>query len=245
MWHVKFRLCLTCRLVVGSMVGCRGTSVSRAAAWKPVRRGCKSRPRHHHRTSSDLSKSKSFNSYESFRDITICHIYDLCHLILPIHEARCNSRSRTQRRVDTAEIVPHKIQSQRVLVILELLGKRIRVPGKPLHAHPHREVVTLNMSSRGALHIREPAYSTPAALRFLCVRLPVPEPASNRSHVRSMSIRDNLSRPFNSPFKITDEQIRCVLTTISDVPRDDQFAVSINSNPRPHSACITRRIQRA
>ena len=53
--------------------------------------------------------------------------------------------------MNPAKIVIHEIERQRVLVILQLLGKSIRQSREPSHQHAHREVLPLNVAGRNVL----------------------------------------------------------------------------------------------
>lgn len=46
--------------------------------------------------------------------------------------------------MDAAEVVVKEVQRDRVDVVLELLGVGIGLTRKPLHGHPHGEVLALH-----------------------------------------------------------------------------------------------------
>ena len=50
----------------------------------------------------------------------------------------------SQRLMDSPEVVVHEVECHGMFQVLNLLGKRVREPGKAPHTHPHREVLALN-----------------------------------------------------------------------------------------------------
>lgn len=59
------------------------------------------------------------------------------------YDKYCIGRSHPQCLVNAGKIVIHKVEGQRVFVILHLLGKGVGQAGKPSHAHTHGEVLPL------------------------------------------------------------------------------------------------------
>jgi hypothetical protein len=51
-----------------------------------------------------------------------------------------------ERLMDKAEGVVHEVQRDRVHQVLDLLGKCVRQADVPPHAHPHCEILALNMA---------------------------------------------------------------------------------------------------
>jgi hypothetical protein len=47
--------------------------------------------------------------------------------------------------MDTAEIIKHEVERQRVAVILQLLAERICLAREPAHSHPHIEVLPFDV----------------------------------------------------------------------------------------------------
>lgn len=46
------------------------------------------------------------------------------------------------------QFVVHEVQRDRVGVVRDFLAEGVRQPGKPPHAHPHREVLPLDKAGR-------------------------------------------------------------------------------------------------
>ena len=58
-----------------------------------------------------------------------------------------------QRLVDADKIVPEGVQRDHVLVVLQLLAESVGEPGKPSHAHAHRQVRPLRVARADMLRV--------------------------------------------------------------------------------------------
>src|SRR5260370_41102071 len=79
--------------------------------------------------------------------------------------------------MNPAEIVVHEMERDSSLVILNLFGEGIRQAGESAHAHPHGQVLTLNVAGGDMLGDRVAANyrrTTSYALRSAVVRLALP-----------------------------------------------------------------------
>ena len=55
--------------------------------------------------------------------------------------------------MDSAEIVEHEVEHQRVNVVVELLRESVGQPGGPAHAHAHGEVLALDIGRGNVRHV--------------------------------------------------------------------------------------------
>ena len=61
-----------------------------------------------------------------------------------VRYARRHRWRDAQRLMDAGEVVEHVVQSDRMLMVLELLGEAVGQPGEPAHSHPHGQVLTVH-----------------------------------------------------------------------------------------------------
>jgi hypothetical protein len=74
-----------------------------------------------------------------------------------IGKASFHRRGNAQRLVNPAEVVVREMERHGVGEVLDFLGERIGKARKPAHAHPHREVLALDVGRRNVFLLGFPA----------------------------------------------------------------------------------------
>src|SRR5260370_5680382 len=167
-----------------------------------------------------------------------------------------HSRSNAQGLMYSAEVVIHEVQRQRVLVILNLLGERIREPGETSHVHPHGEVLPLNVTSRNVIPVGIPddgrcnsadtLRGTVARfwpLRFVAVQLDQhrvvnlrPKSYLNGGQISSVAVCSQLNAVGDTRSQIVHEVLRVPRIASANAPARNNLGVSAESRPRPDIA---------
>ena len=74
-----------------------------------------------------------------------CQVLDAPQLF---RDACMHCRRNAQRRVDSHEVVEHKMKRNRMRMVLNFLREGICQSGKPTHVHSHSQVLTFNVTGR-------------------------------------------------------------------------------------------------
>lgn len=82
------------------------------------------------------------------------HFRHVRHFPKLVTDAGCHRGRDAERLVDTAEIVVHEIDRQRVTVVFHFLGKCIGEPREPAKAHADIQVHALGVRRADLGHIR-------------------------------------------------------------------------------------------
>src|ERR1035437_3028522 len=70
---------------------------------------------------------------------------DLAQLPDVVRDARFHGRGDPESLVNPAEVVVHEVERDGRFEVLDLLREGVREPREPPHAHPHREVLELDV----------------------------------------------------------------------------------------------------
>ena len=71
-----------------------------------------------------------------------------------IREVCFHRRSDTQRSVNSTEIIPCEMQADSGFQMRQLFAESIREPRETAQLHSHRQVLTLNKTSRNVIRVR-------------------------------------------------------------------------------------------
>jgi hypothetical protein len=162
--------------------------------------------------------------------------------------------------VSTHKIVVHIMQADRVSVVFDTLGKCIRQPSEPPHAHPHSEVLAFDVARRNVLRVRVAGAAerlgsldlrgaiAACRMRDLAIELDQLGIIDIRAkagldcfQIGAMPICRDLDAPSESAGQITHKaDCRCA-APIANEPRWNQLRIGTHRNPRPNVASSLRR----
>jgi hypothetical protein len=163
--------------------------------------------------------------------------------------------------MNASEIVVHVMQRNRISVVLDFFRKSVCQSGEPTHAHPHREVLTLDVARRDVLRVR--LARTAECLRSLDLRWAVPagrmgnfaieldqlgiidigaKPGLNRFEIGAMPVASDLGAIRQPLREITNELYRCRAAPIPNAPGRHKFRIGADRNPCPNVASRLRRL---
>ena len=166
-----------------------------------------------------------------------------------------HSWRHTEGLMNTAKIVVHEIQGQRVLMRFSTFFENPLVRrSKAAHRHPHCQILTLNIAGRNVLLVGLPndwgshcsnalrgAIARIFTLRFVPVQFDQhsvinfsPERQFHSSQIDSQSIRGQLDAVGQPSGQVVHEVLGIPSIARAHAPAGNQFSVRTNCGPRPH-----------
>ncbi len=159
--------------------------------------------------------------------------------------------------MNPAEVVMHEVESNRVLVIFDLLGKGVRKAGESANTHTHRAILAFHKAG-GDVRVCGFARN----LRFACThalsgtvarfwafaeRLAVnlhklrvvdlaAESVFHGHEVGSMTVRGQLNAGGEPASKVMHEVAGRGCIALADVPARNQFGIAIDGRPSPNAS---------
>ncbi len=146
------------------------------------------------------------------------------------------------------------MKCDRVHVILDLLTEPVREAREPLHAHPHGEVLPLDVGRAHVLRVRMPAdgfHVDPEARRGTVGALGIAGPVDLVQHgvvdagaegalhsfqVDAIPVRGQLDAGGQPVGQVVHERVGRAEVAATDEPRRDKLRVGIKRDPGPHVA---------
>ena len=160
--------------------------------------------------------------------------------------------------MDADEVVMHGVDRDGVLVVLNLLRKRIGKPGEPARAHPQCQVRPLRVAGADVLRVGaafhaglDGALAVARAVAACAGRVAIDFDkhgvvdirAKGLLHsfkVRLVAVAAELHPVGQAQRQVGDEQLRRLGVARADVERGDQLGVGVDRHPRPGVAGIVR-----
>jgi len=174
-----------------------------------------------------------------------------------IGDASGHRRRDSQALMDADEVVVHVMDRERRDMALDLFAKAVRQSGEPSQAHPHREVLPLNIAGRNMLWVgiaRNSLALASDALRWTVARVAwafravdfhqhrviniVLERASDGIQISLVTIGRKLDAVRQAARKILDELPRRKKVASPDHPGANQLGVCVHCNPSPDIARV-------
>ena len=163
--------------------------------------------------------------------------------------------------MDADEIVIGREQRHRMGVVLDLLGKGVRQPGKAPHVHPHREVRPFHVGRADVLHVGVAldlrladacAFGRAVTALGAVRRRPIdlhelgivhvsPECAFHGFQIGPVAVRRELDAIGEPLREIVDEPLGAFAVPATDEPRRDKLRIGVERGPRPGVASTVRR----
>jgi len=168
-----------------------------------------------------------------------------------VAETRFHRWCNSQRLVNPAKVVVHKVESAGAPVCLDPLAECVSQPREAAHLHSHGEVIPFRMASRCEPHIRiarDRGFCLAdkfarAVFAFCCAAenfddlRKVDGLKSERGldcdEVGMVAVCRELDAVRQSRREIANESVGALRGAISDIPARNQFCLGVDSNPRP------------
>jgi hypothetical protein len=149
----------------------------------------------------------------------------------------------------------HIVQADRMNVIFNFLRERIRQPREAAHAHPHREILPLNVARRNVIRIGISSATkclgpinfgraiAASGMRYFAIELDElgiidigTKPGFDRFQICAMPIARDLNAVCEAPGKIADKFDCGRAAAIAYTPRRNQLRIGADRNPCPNVA---------
>src|SRR5437867_5748447 len=160
--------------------------------------------------------------------------------------------------MNASEIVVHEMESDSMGVHLDLLAKPVREPGEAAHAHPHCEVLPLDVTGRDMPFVRAASKNCRLctddlgrAIALLVLGIAAEnlgqrgvinvstKHALNGIGISGMGVRGQLETSPDPHREIEKKLASCASVARADIPARDELRVGIDCRPRPHVARLS------
>ena len=169
-----------------------------------------------------------------------------------------HSRSNTKRLMDTAKVVVHMKQRERVNMVVELLREGIGQSGEPTHIHSHVQILPLNVAcayvlrigvaNNGLLLATDASSRAVSPLTFRVVSVDfnqlgvinaIAERICDSGQVHLVPVSGQLDAISKPGLHVLQERRSGSRIAVSGQPADDKLTLRFNRREGPNVASIT------